>query len=91
MYACTNAVLFPEKSIRNVGKKDVGMACKTVCKQGRDDINVNIQIPIATSYYTTVCTLVSKRCRAEALYIYLMFISFLPCLYTFWHAIPIFF
>ena len=35
---------------------DVGMACQKVCKQGRDDIivKVNLQSPIPTSFYITV-------------------------------------
>ena len=43
-----------------------------------------------TKHYPYNCTLVSKRCRDGALYIYLHFykLSFLPCLHTFWHAIP---
>ena len=33
------------------------MACQKVCKQGRDDIivKVNLQSPIPTSFYITVC------------------------------------
>ena len=36
--------------------KDVGMACQKVCKQGRDDIivKVNLQSPIPTFFCTTV-------------------------------------
>ena len=36
--------------------KDVGMACQKVCKQGRDDIivKVNLQSPFPTSFYITV-------------------------------------
>ena len=42
------------KNIKNV--KDVGMACQKVCKQGRDDVivKVNLQSPIPTSFYITV-------------------------------------
>ena len=42
------------KNIQNV--KDVGMACQKVCKQGRDDVivKVNLQSPIPTSFYITV-------------------------------------
>ena len=43
------------KNIKNV-KKNIGMACQKVCKQGRDDIivKVNLQSPIPTSFYITV-------------------------------------
>ena len=42
------------KNIKNV--KGVGKACQKVCKQGRDDIivKVNLQSPIPTSFYITV-------------------------------------
>ena len=41
--------------IKNI-KNDVGMSCQKVCKQGRDDIivKVNLQSPIPTSFYITV-------------------------------------
>ena len=42
------------KKKKNV--KNVGMACQKVCKQGRDDIivKVNLQSPIPTSFYIAV-------------------------------------
>ena len=42
------------QDIKNI--KNVGMACQKVCKQGRDDIivKVNLQSPIPTSFYITV-------------------------------------
>ena len=51
------------KSIKNV---NVGMACQKVCKQGRDDIivKVNLQSPIPTSF-SHYCNV--KRCRDRAL------------------------
>ena len=55
-----------KKNNRNVKK----VVCKNVCKQAIN-VKVNIQSPIPTSFYTTVCTLLSKRCRGEALDIYL--------------------
>ena len=66
------------------------MACQKVCKQGRDDISVkvNLQSPIPTSFTLQLQTSV-KRCRDEALYVYLhTYIIPIPCLHTFWHAIP---
>ena len=51
----------------------------------------NIQSTISTFFLHYSCTLVWKRCRDGALYIYLHFYkSSLPCLHTFWHAIPTF-
>ena len=48
------------------------MACQKVCEQGRDDIRVkvNLRSPIPTSFTLQLQTSV-KRCRDEALYIYL--------------------
>ena len=44
-----------KQNLKNI-KNDVGMACQKVYKQGRDDIivKVNLQSPIATSFYITV-------------------------------------
>ena len=46
-----------KKNIKNV-KKDVGMACQKVCKQGRDEdevkVMVNLQSSIPTSFHTSV-------------------------------------
>ena len=43
------------KNIKNV-KRCRDMACQKVCKQGRDDVivKVNLQSPIPTSFYITV-------------------------------------
>ena len=66
------------------------MACQKVCKQGRDDIivKVNLQSPIPTSFYITV----ENQCENDAGMRLCKFtftiISSLPCLHTFWHAIP---
>ena len=50
----TKKVQKQDLNIKNV--KDVGMACQKVCKQGRDDVivKVNLQSPIPTSFYITV-------------------------------------
>ena len=66
------------------------MACQKVCKQGRDDIivKVNLQSPIPTSFYIAV----TNQCQTDAGMWLCKFtftiISSLPCLHTFWHAIP---
>ena len=66
------------------------MACQKVCKQGRDDIivKVNLQSPIPTSF----CIAVTNQCQNDAGMWLCKFtftiISSLPCLHTFWHAIP---
>ena len=66
------------------------MACQKVCKQGRDDIivKVNLQSPIPTSFYIAV----TNQCQNDAGMWLCKFtftiISSLPCLHTFWHAIP---
>ena len=65
------------------------MACQKVCKQGRDDIivKVNLQSPIPTRF-----TLQLNWCENDAGMRLCKFtftiISSLPCLHTFWHAIP---
>ena len=85
--------LKPEISIKKVQKqdlkkmqKDVGMECQKLCKQGRNDIivKVNLQCPIPTFFYIKVANDVGMRlCKFT-----LTIISFLPCLHTFWHVIP---
>ena len=62
------------------------MACQKVCKQGRDDIivKVNLQSPIPTSFYITGENDAGMRlCKFT-----FTIISALPSLHTFWHAIP---
>ena len=46
------------------------MACQKVCKQGRDDIivKVNLQSPIPASFYV-------KRCRDRAFCVFNVFLS----------------
>ena len=71
------------------------MACQKVCKQGRDDITVkvNLQKPHPCIFFHYSCSLVWKRYRDGALYIYLhfyiiptLFAYFLAChLYIFLH------
>ena len=63
------------------------MACQNVFKQGRDDIivKVNLQSPIPTSFYITVETNVKTMQGCKFIF---TIISSLPCLNTFWHAIP---
>ena len=66
------------------------MACQTLCKQGRDDIvvKVNLQSPIPTSFYITV----ENQCESDAgmrlCKFTFIIISSLPCLHNFWHAVP---
>ena len=66
------------------------MACQKVCKQGRDDVivKVNLQSPIPTSFYIAV----TNQCQNDAGMWLCKFTftitSSLPCLHTFWHAIP---
>ena len=49
---------------------------------------------ICIRYYNHMCCICSecnysvKRCGDRALYITFTFVSSLPCLHTFWHAIP---
>ena len=37
------------------------MACQKVCKQGRDDIQVNLQSPVPTSFLHCSCKLMCKQ------------------------------
>ena len=70
------------------------MAYQKVCKQDRDviKVKVNTQSPIPTSLFALqLYSSVKKRCKDRALYIYLHFITTLPCLHTFWRAISTFF
>ena len=66
------------------------MGCQKVCKQGRDDIivKVNLQSLIPTSFYIAV----TNQCQNDAGMWLCKFtftiISSLPCLHTFWHPIP---
>ena len=59
-------------------KRDVAMACQKVHEQGRIKVMVNIQ--------SLFCSFGKDVGMDEALYSYHHFI--LPCLCTFWHAIP---
>ena len=63
------------------------MACQKVYKQGRDDIivKVKLQSPIPTSFYIIVETNVKTMQGCKFTF---TIISSLPCLNTFWHAIP---
>ena len=60
------------------------MACQKVCKQGRDDIivKVNLQSPIPISFY------IENDVGMRVCKFTFTIISSLPCLHTFWHAIP---
>ena len=49
------------------------MACQKVCKQDRDDIIVKVNLQALSLY---LFTLQWKRCRDEALYIYLHYYIF---------------
>ena len=66
------------------------MACQKVCKQGRDDIivKVNLQSPIPTSFYITVANVCENDVGMRLCKFTFTIISSLPCLHTFWHAIP---
>ena len=66
------------------------MACQKVCKQGRDDIivKVNLQSPIPTSFYITVANWCENDAGMRLCIFTFTIISSLPCLHTFWHAIP---
>ena len=66
------------------------MACQKVCKQGRDDIivKVNLQCPIPTSFYITVTNKCENDAGMRLCKFTFTIISSLPCLHTFWHAIP---
>ena len=69
------------------------MACQKVCKQGRDDIivKVNLQSPIPTSFYITVTNWSENNAGMTLCIFTFTIISSLPCLHTFWHAIPTYF
>ena len=66
------------------------MACQKVCKQGRNDIivKVNLQSPIPASFYITVANWCKNNAGMRLCIFTFTIISFLPCLHTFWHAIP---
>ena len=64
-------------------KRDVGMACKKVHKQGSIKVMVNIQSLIHPYIFSQK----SKDVRKRLCYFTITFI--LLCLCTFWHAIPI--
>ena len=66
------------------------MACQKVCKQGRNDIivKVNLQSPIPASFYITVANWCENYAGMRLCKFTFTVISFLPCLHTFWHAIP---
>ena len=66
------------------------MACQKICKQGRDDIivKVNLQSPIPTSFYITVENQCENNAGMRLCKFTFTIISSLPCLHTFWHAIP---
>ena len=63
-------------------KRDVGMACQKVHKQGRIKVMVNIQSLIHPYIFSQKSKDVGTRlCMFTITFI-------LPCLCTFWHAIP---
>ena len=66
------------------------MACQKVCKQGRDDIivKVNLQSPIPTSFYIAVTNQCQNDAGMRLCKFTFTIVSSLPCLHTFWHAIP---
>ena len=66
------------------------MACQKVCKHGRDDIvvNVNLQSPILASFYITVANWCENDAGMRLCKFTFTIIPSLPCLHTFWHAIP---
>ena len=69
-----------KKSLKMKG--DVGMACQKVHKQGRIKVMVSIQSPVPTSLL--LCEKMQGWMR-----LCIFTITFiLPCLCTFWHAIP---
>ena len=69
-----------EKSLKM--KRDVGMACQKVHKQGRIKVMVNIQRLIHPYIF-------SQRSKDVGIGLCIFTITFiLPCLCTFWHAIP---
>ena len=66
------------------------MACQKVCKQGRDGIivKVNLQSPIPASFYITVANWCENDAGMRLCKFTFTIIPSLPCLHTFWHAIP---
>ena len=69
-----------EKSLKMKG--DVGMACQKVHKQGRIKVMVSIQSLIHPYIF-------SQRSKDVGTGLCILTITFiLPCLCTFWHAIP---
>ena len=66
------------------------MACQKVCKQGRDDIivKVNLQSLIPASFSHWFSTVMQKDVGIGLCKFTFTIISSLPCLHTFWHAIP---
>ena len=69
-----------EKSLQM--KEDVGMVCQKVHKQGRIKVMVSIQSRVPTSLL--LCEKMQGWMRLCILTITII----LPCLCTFWHAIP---
>ena len=67
------------------------MAYQKVCKQGKDDIivKVNLQSPIPASFTLQLQTNVKNDAGMRLCKFTFTIISSLPCLHTFWHAIPI--
>ena len=69
-----------EKSLKM--KRDVGMACQKVHKQGRIKVMVNIQSLIHPYIF-------SQKSKDVGIGLCIFTITFiLPCSCTFWHAIP---
>ena len=66
------------------------MACQKVCKHGRDGIivKVNLQSPIPASFYITVANWCENDAGMRLCKFTFTIIPSLPCLHTFWHAIP---
>ena len=66
------------------------MACQKVCKQGRDDVivKVNLQSLIPTLFLHQFATVVQKDVGIGLSKFTFTIISYLPCLHTFWDAIP---
>ena len=66
------------------------MVCQKVCKQGRSDIivKVNLQNPIPISFYIIVANWCKNDAGMRLCEFTFTIISFLPCLHTFWHSIP---
>ena len=61
----------------------------SVAEHWRLKPEVNIHSPIPLSFCTTVCILVSKDAGVRLYIFNFTFISSLPCLVTFWYAIPV--